>query len=1062
MALLLLVLPPFLGVPNHTAGAEELNLTEFCQKLYIAIDEGDVETGIKMVTDHPLRASAYYRAMVKGYYEAQEEEVSQTFALLANFVARVFWARYHRTEWVEHLEDLEIRVEESAWAGTPLAQRQPTPEPLKEGLNTPWEVEEALLPFHFLRLAFHLGNYRLASELGYELQHKLTQFSKFKLDPESAAEVRQSLVLVDALLLVLDERLGHAQAVLDEAPPLLERFKALEMPPGVVEHYLIRTHLAVARAARRQGQSTQVEQALEKARGQLPGLINAQERVILEFTIETLGFDLALEQNPDVGHREQLEKHNRLWQELGDLPAGTQTNSAWLEGVRAVRLWFAIIGKGLADPRHEAAFRTALGADIALLEKLVTADATTLPAAKTSDLQRAEALVQQADAGATHLFLNQPELVLDLTMAMVQAGKYEEARKLIALAQQGLQETQPWVTDLDRRAEELFPGFEVPKFLPGSLIDQTNGRVAQLSGELTLATEPERVKAARLELEAAISHYQASSSPLLAYEVEPTLGRAMRSMGQPEAALELLERTERDCEKLGLRLLASEAGIEKALALVDLKNTEPALAALQKAIALAESYIEDLGGAWNAGDRVRERLNSGYHLLGKLQVEQGRYQEALATLTRERQVDTLTEVGSKLTPADRELRAKLDQLRNSQRRTRALEIEVHSLRQRSQPEKLKRAEQALSRSRAEFLSRAQELQRLEPRLYRSTLSLERSEFKSLQSAIPAGTAVVQYFPTEDNLYIFVVTAQQFQLRASPISRESLRLQVLKTVRELKSPQSAGFDWNAPAGQGLQQQLHQLHQILLAPLAQELAGIDTLALLPTAELHQLPFSCLVSAMGSPPQFVCDRYQTVVFSKATDLGHLAQAPRRGQHLIALGDPRKNLPSAAREARKLGELFQGSNVFLGETATEETLKTAVAGANMVHLATHGRLERDNSYLELAGDQRLSLAEITELPLQNAHLVTLSACETAAGAETSTSLAEAFWASGPASVVASLWRVDDESTERLMVEFYSHLKSQQGKAAAFRAGQQKLKSEPKTQHPYYWAPFVLMGDWR
>jgi len=109
---------------------------------------------------------------------------------------------------------------------------------------------------------------------------------------------------------------------------------------------------------------------------------------------------------------------------------------------------------------------------------------------------------------------------------------------------------------------------------------------------------------------------------------------------------------------------------------------------------------------------------------------------------------------------------------------------------------------------------------------------------------------------------------------------------------------------------------------------------------------------------------------------------------------------------------------------------------------------------------DGWLSLYDLYSLRLR-ASLVTLSACETGvndvlAGDEL-VGLARGFFQAGTASVVVSLWAVNDASTARLMERFYAHLETGLGPAAAMRLGQIDLRRE--YPHPYYWAPFLVIG---
>jgi len=141
-------------------------------------------------------------------------------------------------------------------------------------------------------------------------------------------------------------------------------------------------------------------------------------------------------------------------------------------------------------------------------------------------------------------------------------------------------------------------------------------------------------------------------------------------------------------------------------------------------------------------------------------------------------------------------------------------------------------------------------------------------------------------------------------------------------------------------------------------------------------------------------------------------------------------------------------------------------------VHLATHGILNSEDpttSYLVMAGagqEGKLLVTDIFSLPLAGIRLITLSACETALaekrpGAEL-TSLAEAFSIAGAPSVVASLWKVDDVATRAWMLSFYRQLKDGRSKSQAMQQAVVSTLRASGFEHPFYWAPFVVLGDWR
>jgi CHAT domain-containing protein len=198
--------------------------------------------------------------------------------------------------------------------------------------------------------------------------------------------------------------------------------------------------------------------------------------------------------------------------------------------------------------------------------------------------------------------------------------------------------------------------------------------------------------------------------------------------------------------------------------------------------------------------------------------------------------------------------------------------------------------------------------------------------------------------------------------------------------------------------------------------------------------------------------------------------------------------SLPSSREEVESIAGLYPGSSrEFLGEEATEERAKSIGRDVRYLHFACHGLIDERfplNSALVLSIPANLGRGqdngllqawEIFEHMGLDADLVTLSACETALGKELGgeglLGLTQAFQYAGARSVLASLWGVADESTAMLMKGFYGYLKAGKAKADALRMAQIDLiKAKAGTQtlgrapisHPFYWAAFQLIGDWR
>jgi CHAT domain-containing protein len=173
------------------------------------------------------------------------------------------------------------------------------------------------------------------------------------------------------------------------------------------------------------------------------------------------------------------------------------------------------------------------------------------------------------------------------------------------------------------------------------------------------------------------------------------------------------------------------------------------------------------------------------------------------------------------------------------------------------------------------------------------------------------------------------------------------------------------------------------------------------------------------------------------------------------------------------------------VGEEATEEQAKAIGKDVHYIHFATHGFLDERfplNSALALTMPERpgvgqdnglLQAWEIFERLRINADLVVLSACETALGKEMGgeglVGLTRAFQYAGARSIVASLWNVADETTPELMKRFYTYLKAGRTKDEALRAAQIDLihglgdaAANLDASHPFHWAAFQLIGDWK
>jgi CHAT domain-containing protein len=182
---------------------------------------------------------------------------------------------------------------------------------------------------------------------------------------------------------------------------------------------------------------------------------------------------------------------------------------------------------------------------------------------------------------------------------------------------------------------------------------------------------------------------------------------------------------------------------------------------------------------------------------------------------------------------------------------------------------------------------------------------------------------------------------------------------------------------------------------------------------------------------------------------------------------------LPHAVEEARNIATLLEGQ-VLLEEGASLAEFHQAIHECRTLHLATHGDFRLDNPLFSGLAfyDGWLTTMDIFDLRLK-ASLVTLSACQTGrnvlGGGDELLGLMRAFLSAGAASVVLTLWAVEDRSTAQIMEAFYRQLAAGKGKGESLRQAQLQFISRAENAsgaqseqyaHPYFWAPFYLVGD--
>jgi tetratricopeptide (TPR) repeat protein len=261
----------------------------------------------------------------------------------------------------------------------------------------------------------------------------------------------------------------------------------------------------------------------------------------------------------------------------------------------------------------------------------------------------------------------------------------------------------------------------------------------------------------------------------------------------------------------------------------------------------------------------------------------------------------------------------------------------------------------------------------------------------------------------------------------------------------------------------QQALGEIYQELIAPLAGLLASIRgsprRLAIVPHGLLHQIPFHALFDG----GRYLIDDYEIVYAPSTTALVRCATRLPQSSRALIVGVDDPLIPMVAQEVAAIGRHLPRARLLTAEAATVRAVREQARACAVLHLACHGLFRSDNpsfSSLRL-GDGWLTAAEIAQLDLRGA-LVALSACDSGRGrvydGDEVIGLARAFLVAGARTLLCSLWLVQDVSTAALMERWYAELASGHGPAAALRQAQLAVREQ--FRHPYYWAPFFVVGS--
>ncbi|MFC1888340.1 CHAT domain-containing protein [Thermodesulfobacteriota bacterium] len=374
--------------------------------------------------------------------------------------------------------------------------------------------------------------------------------------------------------------------------------------------------------------------------------------------------------------------------------------------------------------------------------------------------------------------------------------------------------------------------------------------------------------------------------------------------------------------------------------------------------------------------------------------------------------------------------------------------------------------------------------------------------KALQRQMQPDMAILEYFVNGPKVIIFTITRTMLKAETITVDpgvfQEALRVVggLIRHRGGLSEDERILFSRHASY----------LYDVLIGPVATSIEDKELIGIVPDRSLHYIPFQCLIDRDEKGR----DRYlieKACIFYLHNLLSSRFHIERQGpgageEDMVIFGNPGGSLAGTEEEGTFLKSLFPNAEIYLGEEATEKNAKRALSEHTLCHIGSHALLDETHpemSHILFApgegDDGRLTIAEIYGLALQRSPFMTLAACQTATSlkgdGDELVSLSDAFLSAGARSIVASLWRVDDEATKGLMKSFYRNLlevpaaralrlaqiEVMQSRTSATRSPAPALRdivdappgpqtrpgSRPETfNDPFFWAPFILIGDWQ
>ena len=342
-----------------------------------------------------------------------------------------------------------------------------------------------------------------------------------------------------------------------------------------------------------------------------------------------------------------------------------------------------------------------------------------------------------------------------------------------------------------------------------------------------------------------------------------------------------------------------------------------------------------------------------------------------------------------------------------------------------------------------------------------------TDIAQLRQNITPDTLVIQPVSLRDKIALFLLTKDKLTVIESNTKVDEFNQLVNQYRNQLADHLNSDYLVTSS----------QLYDILIRPIEQQIKtnSPKNLAIIATDQLRYIPFESLYDSKTE--QYLLQKYPISYLTRISTANIPNSPSKTAKNLkaLAFANPKptnKELKGTEKEAENLLKIFPQSETYLGEKATLDTFKTQASRFSILHLGTHGcfnpngcpDLKMQANTILFANNQQYNIADAALLGLKNTELITLSACQTAkeanANGQEISGLAYVLERAGAKSVIASLWNAEDNTSAEIMTQFYQNLQKGMTKSEAMQKAKLNQIEKNKDLHPFFWSPFILIGD--